>query len=81
MARQDGRHPRLRGDILAMHAAARRFEARWGLTEMSPPDRTARRRPLTGEQEKAARRGLDETDREVPQCTVRTAAALADGRH
>ncbi|WP_405435522.1 hypothetical protein OG373_02680 [Streptomyces avidinii] len=47
LASQDGRHPRLRGDILAMHAAARRFEARWGLTEMSPLDRTARRRSVT----------------------------------
>ncbi|MFE5523014.1 hypothetical protein ACFQ9Q_35675 [Streptomyces virginiae] len=49
LARQDGRHPRLRGDILAMHTAARAFEARWGLTPMSPLDRTARRRPVTGE--------------------------------
>ncbi|MEV7834388.1 hypothetical protein AB0P12_27740 [Streptomyces subrutilus] len=77
LARQDGRHPRLRGDIPAMHTAARAFEARWGLTEMSPLDRTARRRPVTGEAEKAARRGLAETAREVLQRTVRTAAALA----
>ncbi|GGZ37670.1 hypothetical protein GCM10010343_75850 [Streptomyces avidinii] len=75
LARQDGRHPRLRGDILAMHAAARAFEARWGLTEMSPLDRTARRRPVTGEAEKAARRGLAETAREPLQRTVRRAAA------
>ncbi|MGW7452989.1 hypothetical protein [Streptomyces sp. NPDC054787] len=40
LARQDGRHPRVRGDIPAMHAAARVFEARWGLTPMSPLDRT-----------------------------------------
>ncbi|MFF3675853.1 hypothetical protein ACFYYS_17990 [Streptomyces sp. NPDC002120] len=77
LARQDGRHPRLRGDILAMHTAARVFEAGWGLTSMSPLDRTARRRPVTGEAEKAARRGLVETAREVLQRTVRTAAALA----
>ncbi|WP_329448914.1 hypothetical protein OG906_38315 (plasmid) [Streptomyces sp. NBC_01426] len=79
LARQDGRHPRVRGDILNMHTAARAFEARWGLTPMSPFDRTARRRPVTGEAEKAARRGLAETAREVPQRTVRTAAALARG--
>ncbi|OLZ45093.1 hypothetical protein AVW11_34645 [Streptomyces amritsarensis] len=77
LARQDGRHPRVRGDIPNMHTAARLFEARWGLAEMSPLDRTARRRPLTGEAEKAARRGLAETARESLQRTVRTAAALA----
>ncbi|MFI1155076.1 mobilization protein [Streptomyces sp. NPDC020817] len=77
LARQDGRHPRVRGDIPAMHTAARAFEARWGLTAMSPLDRTARRRPVTGEAEKAARRGLVETARESLQRTVRQAAALA----
>ncbi|WP_158071282.1 hypothetical protein [Streptomyces sp. CB00455] len=77
LARQDGRHPRVRGDIPAMHTAARAFEARWDLTPMSPLDRTARRRPVTGEAEKAARRGLAETARESLQRTVRTAAALA----
>ncbi|MFE5675497.1 hypothetical protein ACFQ7B_05070 [Streptomyces erythrochromogenes] len=60
LARQDGRHPRVRGDIPSMHAAARVFEARWGLAEMSSLDRTARRRPATGEAEKATRRGLAE---------------------
>ncbi|MER6251922.1 hypothetical protein ABT224_11195 [Streptomyces sp. NPDC001584] len=69
----------MRGDIPAMHTAARAFEARWGLTEMSPLDRTARRRPVTGEAEKAARRGLTETARESLQRTIRQAAALADG--
>ncbi|MEU9377203.1 mobilization protein [Streptomyces sp. NPDC048255] len=79
LARQDGRHPRVRGDILSMHTAARGFEARWGLTPMSPLDRTARRRPVTGEAEKAARRGLTETARESLQRTVRQAAALGHG--
>ncbi|MFE5861705.1 hypothetical protein ACFQ77_14280 [Streptomyces virginiae] len=79
LARQDGRHPRVRGDIPNMHTAARVFEARWGLTPMSPLDRTARRRPATGEAEKAARRGLAETARESLQRTVRIAAALAQG--
>lgn len=62
-----------------MRAAARVFEARWGLAEMSPLDRTARRRPATGEAEKAARRGLAETARESLLRTVRIAAALAQG--
>ncbi|MFF9981135.1 hypothetical protein [Streptomyces erythrochromogenes] len=44
---------------------------------MSPLDRTARRRLVIGEAEKAARRGLAETAREALQRTVRTAAALA----
>ncbi|MER5966781.1 mobilization protein [Streptomyces sp. NPDC002057] len=79
LARQDGRHPRLRGDIPALHAAARAFETAWGLTPMSPLDRTARRRPVTGEAEKAARRGLTETARDSLQRTVRQAAALAHG--
>ncbi|MFJ5552527.1 mobilization protein [Streptomyces sp. NPDC093225] len=77
LARVDGRQPRLRGDILAMHAVARQFEARWGLTPMSPQDRTAVRRPSTGELAKADRRGLVETARQSLQRTVRTAAALA----
>ncbi|MFJ3882426.1 hypothetical protein ACIPW5_33905 [Streptomyces sp. NPDC090077] len=77
LARVDGRQPRLRGDILAMHAVARAFEARWGLTPMSPQDRTAVRRPSTGELAKAGRRGLLETARESLQRSVRTAAALA----
>ncbi|MFI8817601.1 MULTISPECIES: mobilization protein [unclassified Streptomyces] len=77
LVRQDGRRPRLRGDIPAMHAAARGFEARWGLVAMSPLDRTAHLRPVTGEAEKAARRGLAETARASLHRTVREAAAQA----
>ncbi|MFJ7087652.1 mobilization protein [Streptomyces griseus] len=79
LARQDGRHPRIRGDIPNMHTAARAFETAWGLTPMSPLDRTARRAPVTGEREKAARRGLPEAARESLQRTVREAAARATG--
>ncbi|MGW1469009.1 mobilization protein [Streptomyces sp. NPDC002308] len=79
MARVDGRQPRLRGDIVRMHAAARAFEAAWDLTPMSPGDRTARRAASTGEREKADRRGLMETARESLQRTVRHTAALATG--
>ncbi|MFI5642698.1 hypothetical protein ACIA8H_35635 [Streptomyces goshikiensis] len=79
LARQDGRHPpRVRGDVSAMHTVARAFDARWALTPV-PLDRTARRRPVTGETEKAARLSLAETARESLQRTVRTAAALARG--
>ncbi|MFF1265990.1 mobilization protein [Streptomyces anulatus] len=77
LARQDGRHPRIRGDIVRMHTAARGFETAWGLSPMSPLDETARRAPATGEKEKAARRGLSEPARETLQRTVRQAAALA----
>lgn len=77
LARQDGRHPRIRGDIPHMHTAARAFETAWGLTPMSLLDRTARRAPVTGEREKAARRGLTESARESLQRTVREAAARA----
>ncbi|MFB8023046.1 mobilization protein [Streptomyces rubiginosohelvolus] len=79
LARQDGRHPRIRGDIPRMHTAARAFETAWDLTPMSPLDRTARRAPVTGEREKAARRGLPESARESLQRTVREAAARATG--
>ncbi|MFE3665517.1 hypothetical protein ACFXOR_21520 [Streptomyces sp. NPDC059164] len=77
LARQDGRHPRIRGDIPRMHTAARAFETAWNLTPMSPLDQTARRAPVTGEKEKAARRGLTESARESLQRTVREAAARA----
>ncbi|MEU4180943.1 hypothetical protein [Streptomyces sp. NPDC026589] len=77
LARRDGRHPRIRGDIPRMHTAARAFETAWGLTPMSPLDETARRAPSTGEKEKATRRGLTEPARASLQRTVREAAALA----
>ncbi|MFH8692601.1 mobilization protein [Streptomyces anulatus] len=77
LARRDGRGPRIRGDIPNMHTAARAFETAWGLEPMSPLDTTARRAPATGEKEKAARRGLEETARASLQRTVREAAALA----
>ncbi|WP_050987889.1 hypothetical protein [Streptomyces sp. W007] len=77
LARRDGRAPRIRGDILRMHTAARGFETTWGLEPMSPLDETARRAPATGEKEKAGRRGLTEPARETLQRAVREAAALA----
>ncbi|MGW1765146.1 hypothetical protein ACWCQL_13855 [Streptomyces sp. NPDC002073] len=85
LARVDGRQPRLRGDILAMHAVARQFEARWSLTPMSAQDRTAVRRPSTGELAKADRRGhftggaLALDDAEFTGGTVTFYAAQFDG--
>ncbi|MFC7841894.1 relaxase/mobilization nuclease domain-containing protein [Streptomyces sp. NPDC057382] len=76
-ARQDGRQPRLRQDIPKMHAAARQFEVEFGLRQLKHGDKTARKWPKTGEQEKAVRRGLSEPVRETLQRTVREAAAAA----
>ncbi|GAA2463102.1 relaxase/mobilization nuclease domain-containing protein [Streptomyces lavendulocolor] len=77
--RQDGRQPNLRQDIVKMHAAARAFEQRFGLRRLTHGDRTARKWPKTGETEKAQRRGLAETSRDMLQRTVREVAALATG--
>ncbi|MFI9014074.1 mobilization protein [Streptomyces griseus] len=79
LTRQDGRRPRIRGDIPRMHTAARAFETALGLSPMSPLDQTARRAPATGEKEKATRRGLTEPARATLQRAVRQAAALATG--
>ncbi|MET9399258.1 mobilization protein, partial [Kitasatospora sp. NPDC002965] len=77
LARQDGRRPNLRQDIPKMHQVARRFEVRWGLRRLTDGDKTAKRWPTKGEQEKAAQRGLSQTPREELQWIVRTAAATA----
>ncbi|MET8661372.1 mobilization protein [Streptomyces griseus] len=79
LARRDGTGPRIRGDIPRMHTAARAFETALGLQAMSPLDQTARRAPVTGEKEKATRRGLTEPARATLQRAVREAAALATG--
>ncbi|MEW1926425.1 mobilization protein [Streptomyces sp. NPDC088360] len=78
-ARQDHRQPNLRRDIVKMQAAARVFEARWGLRALVSGDRTAQRWPTTGEREKAAARGLAQTARESLQEQVREVAAQASG--
>ncbi|MFC7639617.1 relaxase/mobilization nuclease domain-containing protein [Streptomyces thermogriseus] len=76
-ARQDGRQPDISWDIVKMHDVARRFEIEFGLRRLAHGDRTARKWPRTGEAEKAARRGLQETARETLQRAVREAAAVA----
>ncbi|MGW3154585.1 relaxase/mobilization nuclease domain-containing protein [Streptomyces sp. NPDC001089] len=78
-ARQDGRQPNLRQDIVKMHDAARVFEERFGLRRLTHGDKTARKWPKTGETEKAVRRGLAEPVRETLQRHVRDAAAAAVG--
>lgn len=76
-ARQDGRQPNLHQDIVKMHAAARGFEVEFGLRRLTHGDKTARKWPKSGEQEKAVRRGLREPVRETLQRTVREAAAAS----
>ncbi|MEU4038666.1 relaxase/mobilization nuclease domain-containing protein [Streptomyces collinus] len=76
-ARMDGRQPNLRQDIVKMHEAARKFEAEFGLRRLTHGDKTARKWSKTGETEKAVRRGLPETAREILQRAVREAAAAA----
>ncbi|MEU6010712.1 mobilization protein [Streptomyces sp. NPDC047453] len=77
VARQDGRQPNLRQDIVKMHDVARRFEVEFGLRRLTHGDKTARKWSKTGETEKATRRGLQETARETLQRAVREAAAAA----
>ncbi|MBV6700299.1 mobilization protein [Kitasatospora aureofaciens] len=77
LARQDGRQPNLRQDIVKMQRAARGFEQRWGLRPLVSGDKTAKRWPTKGEQEKAAQQGRSQTARDELQWIVRTAAAGA----
>ncbi|MEV6357987.1 relaxase/mobilization nuclease domain-containing protein [Streptomyces hydrogenans] len=76
-AREDGRQPRLRQDIVKMQAAARAFEVKFDLRRLQNGDKTAGRWRKSGELEKAERRGLSEAPRETLQRTVREAAATA----
>ncbi|MGW6588393.1 relaxase/mobilization nuclease domain-containing protein [Streptomyces globisporus] len=76
-AREDGRQPNLRQDIVKMQAAARAFEVQFGLRRLKNGDKTASRWRKAGELEKAERRGLDEAPRVTLQRTVREAAAAA----
>ncbi|WP_030200614.1 hypothetical protein [Streptomyces sp. NRRL S-87] len=77
--REDGRQPNLRQDIVKMQASARAFEVKFGLRRLKHGDKTAGRWQKSGEQEKAARRGLSEAPRATLQRLVREAAAAASG--
>ncbi len=76
-AREDGRQPNLRQDIVKMQAAARAFEVQFELRRLKHGDKTAGRWQKSGEQEKAVRRGLSEAPRVTLQRTAREAAAAA----
>ncbi|PNG20222.1 relaxase/mobilization nuclease domain-containing protein [Streptomyces cahuitamycinicus] len=76
-AREDGRQPNLRQDIVKMHRVAARFEVEFRLRQVGRGDKTARTWVKSGEAEKAERRGLKESARQTLHRTVREVAAAA----
>ncbi|HEV2259749.1 MAG TPA: hypothetical protein VGS06_42105 [Streptosporangiaceae bacterium] len=78
LARQDGGKPGLSWERAKVRAACLAAEQRYGLRSTAPADRTAARRPTRAENEKAARRGLEETPRITLRRQVATAAAAAN---
>ena len=78
LARQDGGKPSLSWERYKVRAACLAAEQRYGLRSTAPADRTAARRPTRAENEKAARRGLDEAPRVTLRRQVTTAAASAN---
>ena len=77
LARQDGGKPSLSWERYKVRAACIAAEQRYGLRSTAPADRTAARRPTRAENEKAARRNLDEAPRITLRRQVSTAAASA----
>ena len=77
LARQDGGKPGLSWERYKVRAACLAAEQRYGLRSTAPADRTAARRPSRAENEKAARRGLEEAPRITLRRQVTTAAAAA----
>ena len=78
LARQDGGKPSLSWERYKVRAACIAAEQRYGLRSTAPADRTAACRPTRAENEKAARRGLDEAPRITLRRQVITAAASAN---
>ncbi len=78
LARQDGGKPSLSWERYKVRAACLAAEQHYGLRSTAPADRTAARRPTRAENEKAARRGLDEAPRITLRRQVTTAAASAN---
>ncbi len=77
LARQDGGKPSLSWERYKVRAACLAAEQRYGLRSTAPADHTAARRPTRAENEKAARRGLEEAPRSTLRRQVTTAAAAA----
>jgi hypothetical protein len=77
LARQDGGKPSLSWERYKVRAACLAAEQRYGLRSTAPADHTAARGPTRAENEKAARRGLDEAPRITLRRQVTIAAASA----
>ena len=77
LARQDGGKPSLSWERYKVRAACLTAEQRYGLRSTAPADHTAARRPTRAENEKAARRGLEQAPRITLRRQVTTAAAAA----
>ena len=77
LARQDGGKPSLSWERYKVRAGCIAAEQRYGLRSTAPADRTAARRPTRAENEKAARRGLEEAPRVTLRRQITTAAASA----
>ena len=75
LARQDGGKPSLSWERYKVRAGCIAAEQRYGLRSTAPADRTAARRPTRAENEKAARRGLEEAPRVTLRRQVTTAAS------
>ena len=78
LARQGGGRPSLSWERYKVRAACLAAEQRYGLRSTAPADRTAACRPTRAENEKAARRGLEEAPRVTLRRQVTTAAAAAN---
>ncbi|MGH3284994.1 MAG: hypothetical protein ACRDPD_09980 [Streptosporangiaceae bacterium] len=78
LARQDGARVSTWNSRYRVRDACLAAEQRYGLRSTAPADRTAARRPTRAENEKAARRSLDETPRVTLRRQVTTAAASAN---
>ena len=77
LARQDRSRPSVHTERYRVRDACLAAEQRYGLRSTAPADRTAPRAPTRGENEKAARRGLDEAPRVTLRRHVATAAAAS----
>ncbi|WP_331720795.1 mobilization protein (plasmid) [Streptomyces sp. NBC_01136] len=77
LARQDGRPPDVRRDMVKMQQRARELEIRYGLRRLTSGDKTAKQWPTTAELEKGKRKGREEPPRVTLQEKVRAAAAGA----
>jgi hypothetical protein len=81
LARQDGGKPSLSWERYKVRAACLAAEQRYGLRSTAPADHTAARRPSRAENEKAARRDLEEAPRVTLRRQVTTSAAAAGSEH